>query len=844
MNPPPSAADFVGPVLPDLELVKPPISGSLVRAYLRAWNAEHAPLAELIGSDVDSLDKLVCCVLRKQSTINRIADWVRLNGQDPRQWAAAGQLSREPIQTLEAVALSSAAMMYSNASPRLDPQRVKAWLPRLHGVIPPNADIIGLRPDQDPERMRGKAPGKPTDAKGTHWYPAKWRPERDPDWCPLAPVGIEYLIHAGGNIGLALGSAKLRGDEADAVNLAAVDLDTTEPHTSALMKLACEVIGELGGGAQPAHRPGRVGRGMMLFRTDEPMGKFTLHAGDGQKVEFLGHGQQIVIDGTHPTGTPYRTMPPLHEFGPDDLPMLTLAQVQELADKLKELGQILGLDLEFTGHVRPGAAPGNDARPVPQRAELVGEIEEVRELMPLIAERPDRDGWVEVAHAARGATLDSPAEGFEVFLEWSHHESEAEISETQRVWDTIDLPHLRSGIRDLRRMAGRPAQRTDQVFDVLPDETEPQSAAEPQSTADLARDWVAIGDEPEEPAEQAWLIQGLVPQQGLVVIYGAPAAGKTTLAISMIVHLCAGLPWFGHEVANGVGVVVVAAESPRGVRRRARAAAKAYGVDLNLPLIVSTRPLDMRRDTKATAAKIDWAIKEVKRRFGVTQVAIIFDTLTRAWAGINDNNPEDMSEVVGHCDGLRAQGYTAIVLHHPGKDKTKGMRGHSSLLAAADTAIFVEHDKGARGFLLEKQRDGEDGERHSFHLRTETLDLTPSGIAITAPVVIPEDSPPPARPGGARRRPLTDNQQAVLRALHEAVDKHGIEFNDGSPPTSRPKVVDINCWRATYLGSKGELDRDGRKAEGQRFLRGVEALQGTSHVNEKDGHFWLPPACS
>jgi hypothetical protein len=43
------------------------------------------------------------------------------------------------------------------------------------------------------------------------------------------------------------------------------------------------------------------------FRTDAPFKKITIDLIDGQKIEFLGHGQQVAVAGIHPdTGQPYQ----------------------------------------------------------------------------------------------------------------------------------------------------------------------------------------------------------------------------------------------------------------------------------------------------------------------------------------------------------------------------------------------------------------------------------------------------------------------------------------------------------------------------------------------------------
>ena len=60
-----------------------------------------------------------------------------------------------------------------------------------------------------------------------------------------------------------------------------------------------------------------------------------------------------------------------------------------------------------------------------------------------------------------------------------------------------------------------------------------------------------------------WLIEGLVPQDGLVVLYGEPRAGKSFVALDWGLSVATGVPWLGHEVRSGE-VVYIYAEGTRG----------------------------------------------------------------------------------------------------------------------------------------------------------------------------------------------------------------------------------------------------------------------------------------
>jgi hypothetical protein len=68
-----------------------------------------------------------------------------------------------------------------------------------------------------------------------------------------------------------------------------------------------------------------------------------------------------------------------------------------------------------------------------------------------------------------------------------------------------------------------------------------------------------------------------------------------------------------------------------------------------------------------------------------TPKALFIDTLSRNFGGGNENAPADMGAFIAGVDTIqRALGCSVTVLHHVGKDATKGSRGHSSLAGAAD----------------------------------------------------------------------------------------------------------------------------------------------------------------
>jgi hypothetical protein len=63
-----------------------------------------------------------------------------------------------------------------------------------------------------------------------------------------------------------------------------------------------------------------------------------------------------------------------------------------------------------------------------------------------------------------------------------------------------------------------------------------------------------------------WLIKGLLPAQGLALLYGHPGSGKTFLALDFSGHVAMGWDWHGRKVKQGL-VVYVAAEGQRGLMK-------------------------------------------------------------------------------------------------------------------------------------------------------------------------------------------------------------------------------------------------------------------------------------
>ena len=236
-----------------------------------------------------------------------------------------------------------------------------------------------------------------------------------------------------------------------------------------------------------------------------------------------------------------------------------------------------------------------------------------------------------------------------------------------------------------------------------------------------------------------WLIKDVLPKDDLVVLFGASGSGKTFVALDYAFHIAQGLPWRGHRTKQGT-VVIIAAEGAGGLGKRSKAYAKYHGIDLRkVPIhVITAAPNFLEEDDIAEV------LAEIKA-LGEDIALVVTDTLAQVTPGANENGAEDMGRALSNLRLIHeATGATNLVVHHAGKDASKGSRGWSGIKAAAAAQHEVlRHEDGQREVHLEKMKDGEDGLRFGFKLEVVELGVDDDGDLITSCVAIEADVPVP-----------------------------------------------------------------------------------------------------
>lgn len=287
---------------------------------------------------------------------------------------------------------------------------------------------------------------------------------------------------------------------------------------------------------------------------------------------------------------------------------------------------------------------------------------------------------------------------------------------------------------------------------------------------------VSAKDFPNFP-EMTWLIDDILPSSGIAAVYGPSKVGKSFLCIDMAVSVAAGLPWFGHQTQR-CKVVYVVLEGHAGFRRRALGWALYQGI---------TFPDDVKfvfdRFTLNTTDHPSSLASAINKSGGAGLIFI--DTMNKAAPGADENSSSDMGRILAGAMALHeATGALVVLVHHPGKDASRGLRGHSSLLAALDAVIELDRDGERRRWRLDKIKDGEEGLSHAFELKVVELGVSASGKAIRTCVAVEVEGVAFLK---KRNEPRGPNQQAILSAMQAILVQQRIStFLDPDSPDGIP----------------------------------------------------------
>lgn len=308
------------------------------------------------------------------------------------------------------------------------------------------------------------------------------------------------------------------------------------------------------------------------------------------------------------------------------------------------------------------------------------------------------------------------------------------------------------------------------------------------------------------------VIEGLLEKGTLVGLIGQSNVGKTFVAMDMAAHVAAGTDWMGRPTSKG-SVAVISVEAPASARRRAFAIRKKLGVAAQgLPFALLPCQLNLGGDSNADARRSVDVLAAVVKDTGQPLQLVVIDNLSSAMTGGDENTSKDMTRFLSDLEYIRdATGACVVIIHHQGKDPTKGGRGHSSFRPKLDTELTVSD-----GLIkVTKRRDDAYPPPIGFSLVPIEIGRTRSGKPITTCLVEPRCA---SAEGAFAPKPVPPKAQRALTILQDL----GMSG----------RKVPAEEWRKHFIAAEyAENPGTGRT----QFRRAVQTLVDAGRISAEGG---------
>lgn len=301
----------------------------------------------------------------------------------------------------------------------------------------------------------------------------------------------------------------------------------------------------------------------------------------------------------------------------------------------------------------------------------------------------------------------------------------------------------------------------------------------------------------------AWLIDKILPAQGVSMIFAPSGMGKTWVVDDWSVRVAAGRPWLDHPVMTG-SVLYIAAEGAFTIPARTYAAKTNLGITACLPIFTVSESIVFNDDGAHVTILADMLREEFARRRLPPIALVVIDTYTACVQGsVNDDDVASafmrgLRRFLRRLAPAEAPSPAGLIVHHPGLADAERPRGSSAFPADVDCGMLLEEAKAfedsqpgdpsqpqERTLILRctKMRQGETFPDVAFTLRHvtptddagEPIDL--GGETLTALVVQPAPGEVVRK---SKREERSEQRRArntrALKALEQA--KHPLQSED------------------------------------------------------------------
>lgn len=330
--------------------------------------------------------------------------------------------------------------------------------------------------------------------------------------------------------------------------------------------------------------------------------------------------------------------------------------------------------------------------------------------------------------------------------------------------------------------------------------------------------------------DQPYLIKGLLYRDTQALLYGQSRAGKSFIALDMMMHIAAGRSWCGMRVKEPMKVVYIAAEGGEGFEQRF--------------FTYSCTDSDLYNAAKANVTIVKCAVNLMQKDevqavidlFAGETALYVFDTFSRSTAGGDEKEVSDLNVVLDNLDDLnRPLNACSLIIHHDGKDTSKGPRGTSGFIGNFNAVIKVSGHvlKGVR-VTTDKVKDGRDDLEFLFKSKSAIIGQDSDSEFVSGLTLHYEPSVDPKELHYAKIKVV----DSILAALHYAgteglTGQQIVEAADLTEKSFRNTIKEVLTATQRFNKKRADRTHDGGSVLKSHY--NIAPAGSTSHEkNYKD----------
>ncbi|MFA6163277.1 MAG: AAA family ATPase [Methylobacter sp.] len=261
-----------------------------------------------------------------------------------------------------------------------------------------------------------------------------------------------------------------------------------------------------------------------------------------------------------------------------------------------------------------------------------------------------------------------------------------------------------------------------------------------------------------------YLINNILETDSHGLLIGASESFKTFGVLKMAHSICTGTDFFGHQVFSTGKVLYICGEGLGALSRRIKALKIVEG-DFNGNLFVLDQPLAIDE-----SSAMGWLSEQIK---SIDPLLVICDTFSALSTVTEENSNSEVARtlklVQSTCKNYRT---CSLVIHHTGKDATKGARGAYAFFGNVDFLLEMTraNETMLTSLSCKKMKDGEKFD--DINMMAHVVDLgllRQDGRPTTSLILKPTNDIPQSI------KSLNSQDKQILSALSQSIKLRGID---------------------------------------------------------------------